>query len=208
VTLTPIDRAFAAQERAPEDAALRLRLHERVIDAELFVPLAGAPGPDRLRPQVFTLEEGAYVLAFDREDRLAAFLDALADFASLSGRRLTRLLAGQGAGVALNLGAPSAMLLPPGVVDWLAGMAAGAPAELSARPEAFAPPEAVPPALLAALGPKLSAMAGLIGQACLVEARYRDAGSGLLLALAGVPEAARPGVAAAVARRCASAPRS
>lgn len=199
MTLTPLDRAFAAQERAPDDAALGLRFHERVLDAELIVPLAEVPGPDRLRPQVFALEEGAYVLAFDREERLAAFLAAPADFASLSGRRLARLLEGQGVGVALNLGAPSATLLPPGAVDWLAGMAAGAPAELTARPEAIAAPGAVPPALLDALGPKLTAMAGLIGQACLVEARYRDAGAGLLLALAGVPEAAQPGVAAAVA---------
>jgi hypothetical protein len=197
--MTPLDHAFAAQERAPDDAALRLRFHERILDAELFVPLAEAPGPDRLRPQVFVLDEGDYVLAFDREDRLAAFLAAPAEFAALSGRRLARLLEGQGVGVALNLGAPSGTLLPPGAVDWLAGMAAGAPVELTARPEAVARPGTVPPALLAALGPKLAAMAGLVGEACLVAARYRDAGSGLLLALAGVPEAARPGVAAAVA---------
>jgi hypothetical protein len=197
--MTPLDRAFAAQEGAPDDAAVRLRFHERVLDAELFVPLAEAPGPDRLRPQVFVLDEGAYVLAFDREDRLAGFLAAPAEFAALSGRRLAGLLEGQGVGVALNLGAASGTLLPPGAVDWLAGMAADAPAELTARPEAVARPGTVPPALLAALGPKLAAMAGPVGQACLVEARYRDAGSGLLLALAGVPEAVRPGVAAAVA---------
>jgi hypothetical protein len=77
-------------------------------------------------------------------------------------------------------------------------MAAGVPAELTARLEAFAPPGSVPPELIAALGPKLAAMARVIGQACLVKARYRDAGCGLLLALAGVPDAARPGVAAAV----------
>jgi hypothetical protein len=197
--MTPLDQAFAAQERAPEDAALRLRFHERILDAELFVPLAEAPGPDRLRPQVFVLEEGAFVLAFDREDRLAAFLAAPAEFAALSGRRLARLMEGRGVGVALNLGAPSGTLIPPGAVAWLARMAAGAPVELTAWAEAVARPGTVPPALLAALGPKLAAMAGLVSQACLVEARYRDGESALLLALAGVPEAARPGVAAAVA---------
>jgi hypothetical protein len=88
VTLTPLDLAFAAQERAPEDAALRLRFHERVLDTELFVALEEAPGPALLRPQVFVLDEGAYILAFDREERLAAFLAALTEFASLSGRRL------------------------------------------------------------------------------------------------------------------------
>lgn len=189
---TPLDLAFLAQEADP-DPALRLRFHERVLDAELAVPLAGSGAADALAPQVFELEDGRFVLAFDRDERLADFLGAPTEFAALSGRRLVALLAGQGTGIALNLGAPSATLLPAEAVAWLAEMAAPAPEGREARLAGLAAPE-VPDALAAALAAKLAAMADAVGTAHLVAS-----GGGLVLALGGVPEAARTGVAAAVA---------
>jgi catechol 2,3-dioxygenase-like lactoylglutathione lyase family enzyme len=100
---TPLDAAFRAQEADP---TLRPRFYERVLDAELVVPLAEEAG-ESMRPQVFPLEQGPYVLAFDRDKRMGAFLEGPVPFAPLSGRRLVALLAGQGIGIALNLGAPS-----------------------------------------------------------------------------------------------------
>jgi hypothetical protein len=198
MTETPIDAAFRAQEADPGDPALRLRLHERVLDAELVLVLARSPG-ERLEPEVLELEAGRFVLAFDRDERLAAFLESPAPFAALSGRRLAALLAGQGIGVALNLGAPSGMLLPPEAVDWMAAIGAEAPAEAAARVREVAAPDA-PPALVAALGAKLAAMAEVVAEAYLIAAHFEDgARSGLLLALVGVPEDARTGVAAAIA---------
>ena len=194
---TPLDRAFRAQEGDPADPALRLRFHERVLDAELLLVLVAPPAAG-LEPRVLDLEAGRYVLAFDRDERLADFLGAPAPFAALSGRRLAGLLAGQGVGIALNLGAASASLLPPEAVDWMAAVQAGPPPEAAARLGAVLPPDP-PPALVAALGPKLAAMADVIAAAHLVAARFDDGRSGLLLALAGVPAAARQGVAAAVA---------
>jgi hypothetical protein len=75
-------------------------------------------------------------------------------------------------------------------------MAGQGPSVTAARPLAYAAPEA-PPALLAGLGRKLAALADVVATAHLVEARYPEAR--LLLALGGVPEAARPAVAAAIA---------
>ncbi len=195
MTETPLDIAFRAREADPDDASLHLRFHERILDAELLLLLEAEAG-DRLEPRIFDLADGRFVLAFDRDDRLEAFLGAPAHFAALSGRRLAALLAGQGIGLALNLGAASATLLPPDAVGWLAGMAGQGPEEAAARPIGYSRPDA-PPALLAALGAKLAAMADVIATAHLVEARYPDA-TRLLLALAGVPDQARPAVAAAV----------
>ena len=194
---TPLDLAFRAQEADPADPVLRLRFHERVLDAELLLVLV-APPDAGLDPRVLDLEAGRYVLAFDRDERLADFLGAPAPFAALSGRRLAGLLAGQGVGIALNLGAASATLLPPEAVDWMAAIQADPPPEAAVRLGGVAHPDP-PPALVAALGPKLAAMAGVIAAAHLVAARFDDGRSGLLLALAGVPAPARPGVAAAVA---------
>lgn len=191
---TPLDAAFLASAADP-DPALLLRFHERVLDAELAVPLAGEAG-ETLDPQVFDLEDGRFVLAFDRDERLADFFGAPTDFAVLTGRRLATLLAGQGTGIALNLGAPSATLLPAGAVDWLAAMAAPAPEAREARLAGLAAPASVPPALAAGLAAKLAAMADAVPAAHLVAT---GEGSGLVLALTGVPEAARTGVAAAVA---------
>ncbi len=193
---TPLDAAFLAAEADP-DPGLRLRFHERVLDAELAVPLAGDAG-DRLAPQVFDLEDGRFVLAFDRDERLADFLGAPTEFAALTGRRLAGLLAGQGIGIALNLGAPSATLLPADAVEWLAAMVAPAPEARAGRLAGLAAPE-VPDALAAALGAKLAAMADAVGAAHLVAADRPEGGRGVVLALTGVPEAARAGVAAAVA---------
>lgn len=196
---TPLDLAHAAHEADPENPALRLRFHERILDSELIVPLAAPPDGDRVEPRLFPLSDGPVVLAFDRDDRMAEFLGTPSDFAALTGRRLVALLAGQGTGLALNLGAPSAALLPPEAVDWLARIASERVPEAEASASDIGPPGIVPRPLLDALGPKLAAMADRVSRAHLVSARLGDGAPGLLLALIGVPEAARRAVAAAVA---------
>lgn len=195
---TPLDAAFVAAEADP-DPALRLRFHERVLDAELAVALAEAAGAGgSLSPRVFELEEGRFVLAFDRDERLADFFGAPTEYVALTGRRLAALLAGQGIGIALNLGAPSAALLPAESVDWLAAMVAAPPQPRETRLAGLAEPE-VAPALRLALAAKLAAMADAVAEARLVAVAEEGGGVGVALVLSGVPVDARAGVAAAVA---------
>jgi hypothetical protein len=172
-----------------------------VIDAELYILLEREPEAEAsLAPRIFEIPEGRFVLAFDRDERLAAFLEEPAPYAVLPGRRLAGMIAGHGLGIGLNLGeAPSATLLPAGAVDWMAAMAAGAPEAAEAAARRLGPPRDATEALIAALDHKLAAMAAVVGAAHLVEAEYADGRSGLLLVLAGVPEAAREGVAAGIA---------
>jgi hypothetical protein len=196
---TPLDLAHAAAEAAPEDVAARLRFMERVLDAELFV-LLEAEAETSLRPHVFPLEAGRFVAAFDRDDRLAAFLDAPAPYAALSGRRLVRMLAGSGVGLALNVGvAPSETLLPAEAVDWLAAAAEPGGAFAAARPREIAPPADAPAALLDALAAKAPALAGLAAEAWLARLTYDDGSERLALGVVGAPEAAETAVAAAIA---------
>jgi hypothetical protein len=192
---TPLDAAHRAAEAAPDDAALRLRFHERVLDAELLLLLAEEAG-ERLRPEVFELPEGRFALAFDRDERLADFVGAPAPFAALSGRRLVGLLAGQGVGIGLNLGAASATLLAAEAVGWLAEMSRRGPSEIERRLRGVTAP-AAPPALTEALAAKLAAMSDAVATAYLVGARF-EGGEGLLLALIGVRAAFQPDVAAAI----------
>ena len=70
---TPLDQAHAAMEAAPEDGAARMRFYERLADGELFLMLSAEPKGDDVSPEIFELEEGTFVLAFDRESRLADF---------------------------------------------------------------------------------------------------------------------------------------
>lgn len=198
---TPLDAAFRAMEAAPEDEAARLRFHERVLDAELFVLLEEEPRGEAIRPMIFPLDEGRFALAFDRDARLAAFVETPAPYAALAGRRLARALAGSGVGIGLNLGvAPSQTLLPAAAIDWLAerAAAAGAAAELSDA-RAVRRPAAATPALIAALDAKVAAMAGRIDAAWLVTIEHADGAARLALAIAGATPAAEPGIAAAVA---------
>lgn len=196
---TPIDAAYVAHAAAPDDETLHLRFLERVMDGELFVLLEAEPEGERLAPQVFDLAEGRFVLAFDRDARLAEFLDAPAPYAALAGRRLVEMLAGQGIGIGLNLGvAPSETLLPAESVVWMAARVAPPGRVIEARPERVGPPRDVPPDLLAALDAKLAAMAGLIGAVHLISAEFADRGPALLLVLVDVPEPAQAEVAAAI----------
>lgn len=198
---TAIDRAFRAMEAEPENAAAQARFHERVLDAELHLLLEVEPDTDeRLRPLIFEIPEGRFVLAFDRDERLAGFVSEPMPCAVLAGRRLVEMVAGHGLGLGLNLGdAPSATLLPAEAVDWLASMAEGAPEQIESAARRLGPPRSATPELIEALDHKLAAMAGVIGAAHLVEADYADGGRALLLLLAGVPDAAQAGVAAGIA---------
>ena len=98
--MTMLDRAYGEMEAGGDTE--RLRFYERLADAELFLLLEREAEGGRIAPQVFPLEEGPVVLAFDTEDRLAEFSPGAA-YAAMTGRALAEMLAGQGLGVGLNL---------------------------------------------------------------------------------------------------------
>lgn len=199
--MTPLDAAHAAMEAAPEDDAARLRFWGVLAEAELFLMLAAEPGDgEEITPAEVEVEGAAFVLAFDREERLSAFAEGAAPFAALSGRRLAALLAGRGIGIALNPDvAPSAMLCGPDVVDWLAGLTAAGPAEVEARIEEVFGPGGLPEAVVAALDQRLALAGGLAQAAWLVGVRFAGGGRGHLLAIVGAAPAAQAALAAAVA---------
>jgi hypothetical protein len=197
---TPLDLAHAAMEAAPEDDAARLRFYHRLADSELFLLLAAEPEGDDIAPEVFTLEQGAFVAAFDREERLATFCDAPAPYAALPGRVIAAQLAGQGIGLALNLAvAPSAHLLPAEAVDWLARTLGQRPDRAEGRPRGFAPAGDVAPALVAELEAKLRGLGALARQAGLARAIHDDGRAPLVAAFVGAAPGAEPGLAKAVA---------
>lgn len=193
---TPLDRALAAMAADPGDDALRLAFHERLADAELFLLLSAEPQGETLDPEVFPADGGHYVLAFDREARLAGFAGGPAPYAALSGRSLAGLLAGQGLGIGLNLGTPGETLVAAGTVDWLAGVLSARPEAVSERPVEVFAPRGLPGRLVEALSVKLALAEGLAEAAWLAGVRYEGGRRGHLLAVLG----ARPGAEAAVAQ--------
>ncbi|GGH22906.1 SseB protein N-terminal domain-containing protein [Cribrihabitans marinus] len=199
---TVLDAAHAAMEAAPEDAAARLRFYERLADGELFLLLTEEPEGDDISPELFEVADGRFVLAFDREERLAQFTGRISPYAGLSGRALARMLAGQGIGLGLNLEvAPSSILIPAEALAWLAGTLQKAPDEIEARIAGVTPPRDLPEALLTGLDVKLASAAGLAQAAYLVGAEYEGGGRGHLLAFVD----ARPGAQDALARSVAEA---
>ncbi|MCR9152287.1 MAG: SseB family protein [Rhodobacteraceae bacterium] len=197
---TALDRTHAAMAAAPGYDAARLRFYAALADAELFLLIEEAEDGAEVRPRVFALEEGRFVLAFDREDRLAAFAEGPAPYAALPGRVLAQRLAGSGIGLGLNLAvAPSEFLMPPEAVDWLAATLGAGPDETAARPVAFTAPRGLPEALLSALDAKLALMAGLAERALLAGVTYEDGRRGHLLALVGARAGSEPALAKAVA---------
>lgn len=197
MTETPIDRAHLRAEETGSQGD-RLAFWARVAEAELALVLDAEPEGDAVSPRLFDVEDARYALAFDRPERLAAFAGP-APTATLSGRTLARLLAGAGLGLGLNLeDAPSAQMIPPDAVAWLAEAVSAAPAEDAARIEEVTPPGALPDGLLTALDAKIPAMAGRARSAYLAGVRYEGGARGHVLAFVDALDGAEGGLARAV----------
>ena len=188
---TALDLAHAAMMADESDDAARLRFYERLADGELFLLLAEEPVDENVTPEMFELSDHAFVLVFDREDRLAQFVGREAPYAALSGRVIASLLAGQGIGLGVNLDvAPSSILIPPEAVNWLNETLGQTPVEAEARIEEIGPPAGLPEQLLMALDAKLATATGLAHSAYLAGATYEGGARNHLLAfIDAVPEA-------------------
>lgn len=181
---TPLDAAFLAIEADPEAEAPRMRFYETLLATDLFVVLE-EEADETLRPRLFDIEEGRFVLAFDTDARLADFLEEPSPYAALTGRKLAAALAGQDVGIGFNLGVgPAQTLLPAAAVDWLAAMSELGETEEGRLREVGAP-EGASVALVSAIAMRVEALSGAIGAAWLATARFEDGSERLTLAVAG-----------------------
>ena len=180
--MTPLDQAHALMEQYPDTDAYRLRFYERFAESELYLLLDAEPDGDQISPQILTVEDETYLLAFDREERLADFAETGAPYAALPGRDLVAMVVGQGVGVGLNLGvAASNILLSDQALDWLHEMLGNAAKEIAARPTMFRAPALLSGEFATALAERLGNAAGLARQAYLVQADYDDGHTGAML---------------------------
>lgn len=202
--MTPIDTAHAAMEADPDADAPRLAFYQRLAETELCLILEREARGEVVEPRVLRLSTGPVVTAFDTEERLAEFAGAEgsgaeAAYVALPGRQLVRMLAGQGVALGLNLGvAPSAFLMPPEAVDWLAGLLSEAPREAGGRLREVTAPGGLPETLLTALDRKLARTGGLAACAYLAGVVYDDGRRGHLLALIDAEDGARAALAAEI----------
>ncbi|WP_170758485.1 SseB family protein [Ruegeria lacuscaerulensis] len=195
---TALDAAHAAMDADPQDDAARLRFFERLADSELFLMLTEEANGENISPELFDVADGQFVLAFDREDRLARFADRPVPYVALSGRVLSSMLSGQGIGLGLNLEvAPSSMLIPAEALGWLATTLQHRPEEVQQRLAEFLPPAGLPDSLLTALDAKLATAIGLAEAAYLVGTKSDEGGSGHLLGIVGAVAGAEPALAKA-----------
>lgn len=196
---TALDRAHRVMEAAPEDVSARLKYFERLADSELFLLLTEEAKGESLSPELFDLGDEKFVLVFDREDRLAAFVGKPAPYAALSGRVIASMLAAQGIGMALNPDvAPSSNIIDGTSVAWLAETVAVAPDMVEARVKEISPPTGLPESLLSALDEKLATAAGLAHTAYLVGVTYDNDSKGHMLGLIDAVEGAQEALAKAV----------
>jgi len=188
---TPLDQAHAAMSATPEDDAARLGFYERLADAELFLLLLEEPSGDNIAPQVFNVQDHSFVVAFDREARLAEFVGETVPYAAMSGRILALLLSEQNLGLGLNLEvAPSAMLIPPDAVVWLSRTLGQSPDMVEERAEEIRAPSGLPEVLITALDAKLATATGMARSAYLVGVRYEGGRRGHILAFVdAIPQA-------------------
>lgn len=197
---TPLDRAHRAMTARPADEAARLAYYHRLVGAELCLLLTREPEGDDLAPRVLDLSDGPVVLAFEGEERLAAFADGPVPYAALPGRVVIAHLAGQDIGLGINLGDEDcAFLMPAAAVDWLANTLAHVPESATARPTGWGAP--ADPALAPVLADRLAGLGALAVQGWLASAQNDDGAIAQVL----VVEDPAPGAEAALAKAGAEA---
>lgn len=193
--MTSLDIAHAQMQVAEDEqahSATRLRFYDQLADSQLFLLLDHEATDEAISPELFEVEEGRFVLAFDLEERLAEFTGRVAPYAALSGRVLAQMLDGQGIGLGVNLGvAPSSILIPAEAVSWLNRTLGQVPDRIEARIVAFHAPSGLPETLTKALAAKLANAVGLAQAAYLVGVRYDGGGAGHLLGFVGAQEKAQ-----------------
>lgn len=179
--MSDLDLAFA--EMALADDAQSARFYQILAETPLFLILEVEAVGETLTPRVFDLPDGAIVLAFDSEERLADWADGALPYALLPGRVIAQQLASLGIGLGLNFGAVSQTILPPEAMEWLTEMLDVAPEPMDARIESVLPLGPMPPALMVALD--MGFAAGLAQVAYLAAVRYQSGGQGHILGFIG-----------------------
>ena len=195
--LTPLDLAHDDMQRGGD--AERLKFYELILDSEVVLWLAQPAEGDALSPQILPMEGTDFVMIFDDDARLAHAAGQTVDRATLPGRALVSMIAGQGLGLALNLGeAPSAILIGPEGVSWMARIMAQAstrPDQISAQSRSARPLSIeqtdLPQVVLARLAEKLGLSLGQADAAILVKAGYEDGSVGHILAFVGAQPVAQ-----------------
>lgn len=196
---TPLDLAHAAMETTPDDDQARLRFYDRLAATELFLMLTREPTGDALDPEIFDLGDAAFVLVFDREERLAAFANRIVPYAALSGRALVAMLQGGGIGLGINLEvASSSILIPSEAVDWLAATLSQAPQEDEALPSEVSAPKGLPEGVITALDARLAMATGLARKAYLAGVTYDTGQKSHLIGITGTVPGAERALAQAV----------
>lgn len=197
--MTRLDEAHVAMMQDEDNDAPRLKFYSLLADTELFLMLDAEPVGDHISPRLFDLDDGPVVLAFDLEERLSDFVGGPAPYAALPGRVVAGQLAGQGVGLGLNIGAaPSAIILPASVMDWLAGTLATRPDEVADTPQGFSYPWGIPAAVTDQLLQKLGANPGLAEAVLLAEVVYAQGRRGHILAVLGAEIDAQAALAGAI----------
>lgn len=194
------------------DAPQRARMLSRLADTELAVALAAEPAGDAVELRIFPLEGGPVALACDSEERLVDFLGAAVAYVAMPGGVLAGLLRREGAGLLVNPGQPSQMLLDAAMLDWLQDALSAAPRQAEARLRLTAPAAAAVAALAQPLAERLGDMRGLIAGAALAGVAGRD-GAGQegepvshLLLVEGAEPRHQPAIAKALAETLAFLP--
>lgn len=200
---SPLDNALHAMNGAPEDEQVRLQFYAEFADTTLILLLTAPAGDDSISPHMFETDQGAYVVAFDQEERLADFAAGIeggaTEYAQLPGRALAAMLDGQGVGIALNPGVTgSEYLCTPEAVTWLVEVLDQSPEVAEARPGDIAHPGDISDSLLSALTRAMRSATGLASAACLVKAVHRGGAEGLMLGLLDVAPQDEAALAGAV----------
>lgn len=188
------------------DAPLRARMLSRLADTQLTVALQAEPEGDEVNLRMFPLETGQIAIACDTGDRLAGFFGQPMPYVAMPGRVLGGLLRAEGAGLLVNPGHPSEMLLDARMLDWLQQALSAEPQQDVAALSLTAPSPQTVQALADPLAARLADLRDMIGAAALMGVGQGQQPDSHVLMIAGADEAQQPQIAKALAQTLAFLP--
>lgn len=177
--LSRLDTAYANMQNPDGDETAELRFYETFCDCVLTVLIVEDEAQDKIQFDIFETSQGALVLAFDSEDRMAEFIEKPTGFINMPGRELLQMLSDQQLGIGLNLAvAPSSQILEKATLDWVRDVIGSESMVKMDKISSLKPATNISPSLSQNLAMRLQAFYGFVESVLICDVTYEDGYAG------------------------------